>query len=106
MREKVHPGVNIRLGIYQLNLAATHQAARFRAVGRKVREEVLNVRHRRVRPANCPPRSDATQPYRDELILGNGPIMPLLLARGAAIDRTGPPPGFRPEPEPGLPPGR
>lgn len=41
VRDKVYPGVNIRLGSHQLNLDDVHKAVRFRVVGGELREEDL-----------------------------------------------------------------
>ncbi len=41
VRDKIHPGVNVRLGSHQLNLDEVHRAVRFRVVGGELREEDL-----------------------------------------------------------------
>ncbi len=41
VRDRVYPGVNIRLGSHQLNLDDVHKAVRFRVVGGELREEDL-----------------------------------------------------------------
>ena len=41
VRDRVYPGVNIRLGSHQLNLEEVHRAVRFRVVGGELREEYL-----------------------------------------------------------------
>jgi uncharacterized protein (DUF342 family) len=41
VRDRVYPGVNIRLGSHQLNLEEVHRAVRFRVVGGELREEDL-----------------------------------------------------------------
>jgi len=41
VRDRVYPGVNIRLGSHQLNLDEVHRSVRFRVVGGELREEDL-----------------------------------------------------------------
>lgn len=41
VRDKIHPGVHIRLGSHHLDLDEVHQAVRFRVVGGELREEDL-----------------------------------------------------------------
>ncbi|MBI2505007.1 MAG: DUF342 domain-containing protein [Candidatus Latescibacteria bacterium] len=41
VRDRIYPGVNIRLGSHQINLEEVHRAVRFRVVGGELREEDL-----------------------------------------------------------------
>ncbi|MBI2506006.1 MAG: hypothetical protein HYW07_22560, partial [Candidatus Latescibacteria bacterium] len=41
VRDRIYPGVNIRLGSHQINLEEIHRAVRFRVVGGELREEDL-----------------------------------------------------------------